>query len=161
MGTTEELRQQVAFERWTTAQQVRSTATVAEPGDHLRAVALHLLAGIENWTARVEGSAPAFSLEWRVPAIAELAKRLVQVDEHLGRVADMLTDERLRAPVACQNQRGRVVREPGRDIVEHLMLHGAEHRGRIALLVGAEGGAPVETEYIWWLRNGAGKEALT
>lgn len=154
MRTVDELRQQVAFERWATRAQVESLASVPAPSEELRAIAWHVLAGAENWLARIDGSTPSVSLQWVTPADGALATLLDAVERRFAAVASSLSDERLAATFAYRNSRGDAFESVVGDALEHLMLHGAEHRGQIALLVGREGGTPVETEYIFYLRSG-------
>ncbi|MDA0271478.1 MAG: DinB family protein [Chloroflexi bacterium] len=153
MRSAAELRQQLAFEVWADRAQIASIGSVAEPSERLLAVAWHLLAGAENWLARVDGTEPSVSLDWVTPARDALVPLLEQVCDHFLSIAMLVDDVRLHQPLRYTNSRGEVFENLVGDALEHLMLHGAEHRGQIAWEVGALGGEPAETEYIFWLRG--------
>jgi uncharacterized damage-inducible protein DinB len=153
MRTVEELHQQIAFERWANRAQVESLATVAAPSEDLLRITWHLLAAIENWLSRIEGIPPAASLDWRTPVLEEVTTLLEEVDTHYGRALEALSEARLGESVGYTNTAGRRYTNLVGDILEHLMLHSAEHRGQIAREVGRLGGSPVETEYIWFVRD--------
>lgn len=154
MRTIEELRQQVAFERWANRAQVTSIETVPEPGDDLLRIAWHLLAAAEHWLARIDGGVTAVSLDWLTPGRDELPALLDTVDAHYARFVEEIDDARLVETFAYVNSAGQQFESLVGDALQHLMLHSAEHRGQIALEVGRLGGEPVETEYAWYLREG-------
>lgn len=153
MRTSDELLQQLAFEVWADRAQIASIGSVEAPSDQLLATAWHLLAAAENWLARVQGVTPSVSLDWQTPARDALPPLLEQVCDRFVAVAREVDDVRLNAPVRYTNSQGIAYENLAGDILEHLMLHGAEHRGQIALEVGRQGGQPAETEYIFWLRG--------
>lgn len=153
MRTSDELLQQLAFEVWADRAQIASIGSVEAPSGQLLAIAWHLLAAAENWLARVQGVPPSVSLEWRTPPPDVLLRLLEQVGDHFVAIAREMDDARLNAPVRYTNSEGVAYENLAGDVLEHLLLHGAEHRGQIALEVGRQGGQPAETEYIFWLRG--------
>lgn len=43
---------------------------------------------------------------------------------------------------------------PMADVLMHLVMHSAYHRGQVALAVRAAGGKPALTDYVVWVRQG-------
>lgn len=151
MRTAEELIQQLAFEVWADRAQIASIGSVEQPSEQLLQIAWHLLVAAETWLSRIDGTEPAAPFEWVTPEREALPPLLDQVCDHFLRIAMAMDDARLNAPVAYSNSRGEPYENLVGDVLEHVLLHGAEHRGQIALEVGRQGGEPAETEYIFWL----------
>lgn len=148
-----ELRQQVAFEVWADGAQIDSLEGVADPPEQLLAVTWHLVSAIDTWLARIEQRAPLEPFEWRTPARHELRPYFDRVCARLEAFVASVDEAALDGVVAYGNSKGRAYESRVRDVLQHLFLHGAEHRGQIAQEVGRLGGQPVETEYIFWLRG--------
>ena len=111
------------------------------------------LAGAEHvWLARLVGR-PARHPVW--PALdLETAARLAEetVRELRALVAGLGTDD-LSREVDYTNSAGRSFRSRIDDILVHVALHGAYHRGQIALLTRVGGGEPASTDYIAYVRG--------
>ena len=52
-----------------------------------------------------------------------------------------------------KNLKGEPFSSPLVQILDHLVFHGAYHRGQIAAQVRAEGGTPILTDYIQFTRR--------
>lgn len=63
------------------------------------------------------------------------------------------SDEVLLTPVVYRNSTGREFENGPLDILHHMAMHGAYHRGQLALLARSGGVEPVSTDYIAWLRG--------
>jgi len=65
-----------------------------------------------------------------------------------------LTDERLAETVAYVNSKGEPWTSAVEDVLTHVVLHSAHHRGQIASALSAAGRAPEYTDYIHAVRRG-------
>lgn len=70
-------------------------------------------------------------------------------DEYLG----SLELDRLDDPIRYTNSAGREFTSSLRDILIHVALHGAYHRGQVALLIRDAGSQPAPTDYIALVRG--------
>ena len=58
-----------------------------------------------------------------------------------------------RASVRYRNSRGEEFHTPVGDLLTHVLMHGAYHRGQIAASVRRAGGEPAATDYIAFTRE--------
>lgn len=114
----------------------------------------HLLAAERVWLLRLRGEDSSAQPIW--PETTPEAARELAAANHAGYTAYLgtLTDESLAAEVAYTNTQGVAFRTPAGEILTHVALHGAYHRGQIAQSVRAAGAAPVNTDYITFVREG-------
>jgi len=112
----------------------------------------HLVAAEHIWHARLTGTTPAHPV-WPTLSL-EQATRLgrATVEALRSLVASMSLDD-LHRGVSYANSTGTRFTTPAIDIVTHLCLHGAYHRGQIATTVRQAGGVPISTDYIQFVRE--------
>jgi uncharacterized damage-inducible protein DinB len=123
------------------------------PAEALRLLS-HLLAAERVWLGRIRGESEGLPAVWPEPAsLAQAAARLEE--NRAGYRALMATLEApdLDRPVAYRSSRGEPFTTRLEDILAQVVLHGAHHRGQIALLVREAGGAPAGTDYITFVRQ--------
>jgi uncharacterized damage-inducible protein DinB len=120
----------------------------------IRATALyaHVAAAEHVWLSRLTGRQPAHPVwpELDLAAAAELAARTAR---ELQEYVASLGAGDLEAEVDYTNSAGRPFRSRVDDILIHAAMHGAYHRGQIALLVRQGGGEPASTDYIAFVRG--------
>ena len=66
---------------------------------------------------------------------------------------DKLTPEKLAAGLTYRNTKGVEFKTPIQDVLMHLVLHSAYHRGQVAAAVREAGGKPAATDYVVYLRQ--------
>lgn len=123
-------------------------------GEPVRALALfnHVLGAEAEWLARLEQRPcdvaiwPSFDLA-QCRAIA--ARNRDQYAAYLSRLSSADLDRRIR----YRNSRGAEFESRIEDILIHVALHGAYHRGQVALLVRDAGEEPNATDYIAFVRG--------
>lgn len=112
----------------------------------------HILGAEEVWLARLEGREPEAAV-W--PALdldgcEQLARR---VHDRLERFVTALRDDDLGRSVSYRNSAGVAFESRIDDILLHVALHGAYHRGQVAAAVRATGQPPNYTDYIAFIRG--------
>lgn len=139
----------VRYNRWANDLAGSSVANLAHPG---RAVTVlgHLAAAAVIWLDRVDGRPsttpvwPAWSVQVARDHLAEGSRRL----EELAQSGPALTER-----LSYTNTKGQTFDNSVAEVLEHVLMHSMYHRGQVALLVKAEGGAPAVTDYIAYLRK--------
>ena len=123
-------------------------------GDHdeAREIYAHVLGAEQVWLARTLGAEQG--PVWPDPDPGALDDLREEIREGYASLVSALTDEELDLPIAYVNSAGDAFESTVEDILLHVFLHGAYHRGQIALLLREEGDEPVPTDYIA-LRRGA------
>lgn len=153
MHTLDSARQLFAFDRWANEQLVVALNAMDEPSEELRRIAWHLFAAIENWSSRIDGSRPRVDLEWDDHSLEEITALAGSAHSHITDILDRINETALRARFDYRNSSGQPFEQRVDDVLQHLALHSAEHRGQCWLLIGHEGGPVFETEFAWYLRE--------
>jgi uncharacterized damage-inducible protein DinB len=103
----------------------------------------HILHGERAWLQRVAGEEPDRDV-WALMTIP----RLVEVLAHHRTVITRLLGEDLGRIVSYRRFTGEAYQSPISDILLHLVLHGAHHRGQIATHASAQGLRPMNTDFV-------------
>jgi uncharacterized damage-inducible protein DinB len=141
------------FEHMAWADRAAAEALLAAPA---AAEALDLYAHVLGtelvWLARLAGRPPAAAVWPRVflPECLDLARR---AEEGYRAYLSALSVEDLGRCVAYTNSAGQAFESRIEDILWHVALHGAYHRGQIALLLRQAGERPAPTDFIAFVRG--------
>lgn len=138
---------------WADARTLESLRAMhASPIDALRLFG-HVLAAEQVWISRIAGRAPNVPV-WpslQLDECAALAARNHAAFAQHGTAPP----EALAREVRYRNTRGEEFVNTVEDILLHVALHGSYHRGQVARIVRGEGGAPLPTDYIVFIRGAA------
>ncbi len=149
-----ELEQLFAFDRWANRQTLASLRTLADPTDELLDLAWHIPAAADNWLARIDGTKPFESLEWGgAHSLGDVEAYVSRLEPRTLAFVESMTDARLAEGFDYKNSSGVSYRNVVADVLQHVILHGVEHRAQVMREVGQHGGVPVELEYAWFLRD--------
>jgi len=112
----------------------------------------HVLGAEDVWLARLKGEKPALAVwpELTLDACASAAKRNL---EGLRAYVAALAPGDLTRGVTYVNSAGRQFTSSVEDILLHVFLHGAYHRGQVALALRSSGAEPAPTDYIAFARG--------
>jgi uncharacterized damage-inducible protein DinB len=102
--------------------------------------------------ARFENPAPPSAQPWPDLTLEECASAIEDLRRRWKDVLDHLTPERLAGDLAYQNLKGNEYKTPIQDVLMHLVLHSAYHRGQVAAAVREAGGKPAPTDYVVFVR---------
>ena len=112
----------------------------------------HIAAAEHVWLARLMGR-PAEYPVWAKLDLARGAELAARTARELQQYVASLGAADLAREVGYTNSAGRAFRSRVDDILVHVAMHGAHHRGQIALLVRQGGGEPASTDYIAFVRG--------
>ncbi len=150
---TESLSRLIAHLGWADARtrEALAAATPEAPREALRLYS-HILGAEQVWLARLTGTRSALEV-W--PALTLDDWRRVGQDAHarLARFVDRLQPADLTRMVSYVNSAGLAFQSTIEDIVVHVCLHGAYHRGQIAQLLRMNGHRPAPTDFIAYVRG--------
>ncbi len=114
----------------------------------------HLLAAERVWLLRLRGEASAAQPIWPELPLERCAALAADNAAAYARYLDALTDEAAAREVAYTNSQGVSFRTRVSDVLTHVALHGAYHRGQVAAALRAAGADPVNTDFITFVRAG-------
>jgi len=112
----------------------------------------HVLAAEEVWLARLEARDTRLPV-WPVLSIEHCQRVAAENEAGYTAFLSRLDEGQLAAIIHYQNQTGRKFDTPVIDILTHVVIHGAYHRGQIAKILGRSGAASPNTDFITFVRD--------
>jgi uncharacterized damage-inducible protein DinB len=146
------LRQLFEHLRWADERVQESLTEAVNPPSHTLDLFAHVVAAEHVWLSRMRGEKPEVAV-WPKLSLSqclELGTR--NADEFLALV-ESLDEIGLDSGVTYKNSAGLEFTSSFRDILLHVALHGAYHRGQIAAAIRAGGDTPAPTDYIAFVRG--------
>ena len=153
MQLLEHLRRQFSYDTWANSEVLVGLTKTARPNPRPLQLLAHILSAERLWLERIKKQPqslpvwPDFTLEQCETHIANLAQLW---QEYLGK----LSAAELADTVAYKNSKGEPWTSTVQDVLTHVLLHSAYHRGQIASQVRAGGEAPAYTDFIHAARQG-------
>ena len=153
MELLEHLRRQFAYDDWANREVLAGLRAAAHPPARSQQLLAHTLSAERLWLERIRKQPqslpvwPDFALDECEAQITELAKLW---GEYLNQVSLPVLAEK----ISYQNSRGESWTSAVEDILTHILLHSAYHRGQIASHVRASGEQPAYTDFIHAVRQG-------
>lgn len=112
----------------------------------------HVLAAEHVWLARLKGETPRHPV-WPTLTL-EACAELVQANQReLTATVDALAPADMARGLTYRNSAGQEFTSSIEDILLHVCLHGAYHRGQIAWALRKGGGVPMPTDFIAFVRG--------
>jgi len=153
MELLEHLRRQFAYDEWANREVLAALRASSHPTARPLQLLAHILSAERLWLERIQKQPqalpvwPDFSFDHCDAQISDLS---VRWREFLGQ----LTPTALSQAVAYKNSKGEPWTSTVLDILTHVVLHSAYHRGQIASVMRAAGETPAYTDFIYAVRQG-------
>ena len=112
----------------------------------------HLLAAEHVWLTRLEQRHPRHAV-WPQLSADDCEQLAAENDAGYQALLARLDPNQLQAPLRYRNTRGQEFVTAVLDILTHVVMHGAYHRGQIAKCIGRSGGVPLNTDFITFARE--------
>lgn len=154
MQTIDELRNLLAYNEWANRRVIASLRASADPpAKALRALS-HLLVAEQAWMKRLRENLDSTGFDfWPAGSIDACEALEDEVSRSYREFLGDLTEDRLGSFARYRNSKGMSFETPYRDVLTHVMLHSAYHRGQVATAVREAGGEPASTDYIAFVRD--------
>jgi uncharacterized damage-inducible protein DinB len=138
------------YNTWANERLIERLGTHAEP---IR-IAAHSLTAERIWMMRLNNEHVNGAPIW--PALsAEACARLASANAAAYRAfVDALDEDDLERPIRYRNSKGTEYRTAIADVLTHVLLHSAYHRGQAATALRAAGAEPPVTDFIGYVREG-------
>ena len=112
----------------------------------------HVLAAEEAWLARLEARPQRFPVLPTL-SVAECEGLAAENARGYQSYFEKLAESDLASVVRYRNTEGDEYTNSVLDILTHVVIHGAYHRGQIARIIGRAGGHSPNTDYIAFIRS--------
>jgi uncharacterized damage-inducible protein DinB len=139
------------YDRWANRETLSSLGQAIPPPRSLKWMG-HIIGAELLWLARMEGETSELPV-WPDLSLKECGKRLAELSQLLTGVA-RAGPERLSEPISYTNSKGESWTSTVEEILIHVVIHSAYHRGQIASDIRTAGQTPAYTDYIHAVRQG-------
>jgi uncharacterized damage-inducible protein DinB len=112
----------------------------------------HLMGAEHIWLSRLRNQ-PSVHSVWPTLSVIECEKLADENAAGYTSFVSGLGDNDLSAVIRYRNSRGEEFADSVIDILTHVVIHGAYHRGQLAKVLGRAGVAAVSTDYITFARS--------
>jgi uncharacterized damage-inducible protein DinB len=137
---------------WADDRVLAALRSATTPDASCRELFAHILAAEHVWLARLKGETPNHPV-WPALSLEQCAGLVGANQRALSAYVEGLTAADLSRGVRYTNSAGREFTSSIEDILLHVGLHGAYHRGQIAWALRKGGSVPIATDYIAFVRG--------
>lgn len=148
-------RRMIEHDRWANAEVLAALRRGPAP-EKARGWMAHIVAAERLWLARIRQEPPPLPVwpDFDLEACAAELVELTELQDDWMRCLETLDEDALDDSVGYRNSKGEFWTSSIGDILAHMLLHAAYHRGQIASAIRAAGGAPPYTDFIHAVRAG-------
>lgn len=149
----EAIKRLFAYDTWANARALDSLkgAPSAKPFAPLA----HLLVSEKIWLMRLRGEDTSTVDKSPELSRAECESLFEELRASYESYINSLDEDGLASLLTYRNFKGVEFHTPVGEILTHVLMHGAYHRGQVAKALRAEGAAPADTDYITFVRETA------
>ncbi|MEZ5030286.1 MAG: DinB family protein [Saprospiraceae bacterium] len=143
-----DLKEQFDYDHWANRRLFTLTAGLPEPPEKARLLASHILNAQRIWISRIHEEESPLQV-WEV---LPLDKWTYWLDRNREDMRHILNQKQGNLVVQYRNSEGLTFRSSQSDILQHVLMHGAYHRGQIAQLIRPLTEVPY-TDFIFYTRE--------
>jgi uncharacterized damage-inducible protein DinB len=147
------LQRQFEYDFWANREEVRALSTLDHPPAPALKLLAHIVAAQWLWLDRLQQN-PQRVAVWPEPALSDYDVQLLQLKQAWGSYLAGISAEDLTKACSYKNSKGEAWESKVVDILAHVILHSAHHRGQIALELRRSGLTPTPVDYIHAVRQG-------
>lgn len=153
MNLADYLRREFTYDAW--ANQQTLAAIEAAGGGNERSLQLmsHLLAAERVWLDRLK-QVPQSVVVWPEPNLAWCQSEAAELSRSWHEYLDLVTAGDVSQTISYKNSKGESWTSTIVDVLTHVVMHSAYHRGQIASHMRAMGQTPAYTDFIHGVRQG-------
>jgi uncharacterized damage-inducible protein DinB len=154
MQTLEAIRQLFKYNEWANARAIESLKESSNDNvSAIRALA-HLLIAEKEWLMRLQKNEDSTGFDfWPGCSLKECEALGDETRAAYSALLNDLTEERLDSIATYKNSKGIEYNTSFRDILTHVLMHSAYHRGQVAMATRVAGDIPAYTDYIAFVRE--------
>ena len=140
------------YDHWANSETLASFKTMPRAVEKARKAVCHIIGAQRIWMSRFASPAPPTVQPWPDITLEECSAALEDLRKLWQDLLEGLTPEKLASDLTYLSLKGTENKTPIQDVLMHLVLHSAYHRGQVAAAVREAGGNPATTDYALYLR---------
>jgi uncharacterized damage-inducible protein DinB len=160
------LRREFAYDEWANREVLNAIRTAGGANDsandsaNQRSLQLmsHILAAERVWLERLKQQPQSVPV-WPEPDLAQCEAQAAELGGLWLEFLDLITAGDVSQSISYKNSKGEEWTSTIVDVLTHVVMHSAYHRGQIATHMRASGQTPANTDFIHGVRQGLIKAA--
>ena len=148
-----ELRRLFVYDSWANREVLTSLSTAASRVPRANKLMAHILGADDTWYSRIRLQNPLLRV-WPELDLQACRKEEARLRDLWMNLLEGLIDSQLPTSITYKNSKGESWTSKIEDILLHVLMHSAYHRGQIALEMRASGHTPAYTDFIHGVRQG-------
>lgn len=153
MDKVEHFKHLYNYNHWANRESARVAVSIAAERQRAYRILSHIIGAEQLWLDRLHGDEPSTAV-WPEVDLAGVPNMLDDLNMQWVRFLDNQRDDKLTRPIAYTNTQGHPWANRVEEILQHVILHSAYHRGQLALLVRDADVDPPLIDYIHAVRTG-------
>jgi uncharacterized damage-inducible protein DinB len=153
VNVADHLRRQFAYDAWANREVLVAIGASRAARERSLELMAHIIAAERLWLERLK-QAPQSTAVWPQVGIEECEARATELAALWREYLELMTAGDLSQSVSYKNSKGEAWTNSILDILTHVILHSAYHRGQIASHMRANGQTPAYTDFIHGVREG-------
>ena len=153
MDLIEHFTRLFAYDGWANQEVLAGLRASATPLPRPLELMAHIFSAQRLWMARLEQKPQTLPI-WPKFTVEECDKQAAELPALWKDYLANSSEADLAKPVSYRNSKGESWNSRKDDILMHLIMHSAYHRGQVAMAVRAAGFTPVYTDFIHSIRQG-------
>ena len=149
---TSQLQRLLQYDLWANRETLKSLGQAIPPPRSLKWMG-HIVGAEFLWLARLENQTSPMPV-WPDLSLKECGRRVGEVSGKLLEILAGASPASLNEQVSYTNSKGEAWSSPVEEILTHIAIHSAYHRGQIAADIRSAGQTPAYTDYIHAVRQG-------
>lgn len=147
------LRRQFAYNSWANSEVSIAISALPNLSPRSQQLLGHIISAERLWLERIKQQSQSLPV-WPDFTFAQCNSQIDEMAFQWKEYLDRLPAVKLAAQVTYKNSKGEPWTSTVEDILTHVLLHSAYHRGQIASQMRAEGVQPAYTDFIHAARRG-------
>jgi uncharacterized damage-inducible protein DinB len=152
------LRRQFAYDEWANREVLNAIRTAGGANQRSLQLMSHILAAELVWLERLKQQPQSVPV-WPEPDLAQCDAQAAKLGGQWLEFLDLLTAGDVSQSISYKNSKGEEWTSTIVDVLTHVVMHSAYHRGQIATHMRASGQTPANTDFIHGVRQGLIKAA--
>jgi uncharacterized damage-inducible protein DinB len=147
------LERQFVYDAWANREVIGALQVLSNPPAQAIGLLAHILSAEKLWLQRLQSQPQSYPV-WPDFTLQQCDPRARELQQLWPQYLSTLTERSLAGTVAYKNTKGEDWTSRCGDILQHVIIHSAHHRGQIVALIRASGHVPPPLDFIHAVRQG-------
>ncbi len=153
MESLQFFRKMFDYDTWGNREALASLSGISGDATRARRFFNHIIGAQRVWLSRFESPDPPTAESWPSLTHEEAKAAVEELHGQWSAILKKMTPEKLASLLAYRNTKGLEFKTPIQDVLMHLVMHSAYHRGQVAAAVRDSAGIPAATDYVVYVRQ--------